>query len=135
MRPGSKIDKALLGVVSIGLATPAFFVATLMIFYFAVKLKWLPAFGYVSFVGFARADGCATSSLLHSSLSIIGAAEIARQLRTGLVGVAQEDYIRAAEARGLSPATRHGQARAAKRCDSGADHPRFAHRAPAGRAR
>jgi len=103
MRPGSKIDKALLGVVSIGLATPAFFVATLMIFYFAVKLKWLPAFGYVSF---SDSPGQWLRHIIAPAftLSIIGAAEIARQLRTGLVGVTQQDYIRAAEARGLSPA-------------------------------
>ena len=102
MRPGSKLDKALLGVVSIGLATPGFFVATLLIFYFAVKLKWLPAFGYVPF---SESPGQWLRHLIAPAftLSIIGAAEIARQLRTGLVGVTQEDFIRAAEARGLSP--------------------------------
>jgi peptide/nickel transport system permease protein len=37
------------------------------------------------------------------SLAIVGACEMARQLRSGLVGVTQEDYIRAAHARGLHP--------------------------------
>jgi peptide/nickel transport system permease protein len=101
-RPGSKLDKLLLGIVSIGLATPSYFISTLIIFYFAVRWKWLPALGYVSF------SHSPTGWFRHViapalSLSIIGAAEIARQLRTGLVGVAQEDYIRAARARGLGP--------------------------------
>ena len=64
MRPGSKLDKALLGVVSIGLATPGFFVATLLIFYFAVKLNGCRR----SAAPFqSRPDnGCVTSSLLRS---------------------------------------------------------------------
>ena len=101
-KPGSKLDKVLLGVISIGLATPSYFIATLLIFYLAVRWKWLPALGYVSF------GDSPTGWFRHLiapalSLSLIGAAEIARQLRTGLVGVAQEDYIRAARARGLGP--------------------------------
>ncbi|HUP73011.1 MAG TPA: ABC transporter permease [Acidimicrobiales bacterium] len=101
-KPGSKLDKFLLGVVSIGLATPAYLIATLIIFYFAVRWRWLPALGYVSF------SESPTEWFRHiiapaTTLAIIGAAEIARQLRTGLVGVAQEDYIRAARARGLGP--------------------------------
>ena len=102
MRPGSKLDKGLLGLVSLGLATPGFWLATMFVFLFSVQMNWLPAMGYVPIeedpVEWAR-----HIAMPAFTLSIVGAAEIARQLRTGLIGVVQEDYIRAAGARGLSP--------------------------------
>lgn len=102
MRPGSKADKALLGVVSLGLATPNFWLATMLVFLLAVEVNWLPAMGYVPIeqdpVEWAR-----HIFLPALTLSFVGAAEIARQLRTGLIGVMEEDYIRAAGARGLTP--------------------------------
>jgi peptide/nickel transport system permease protein len=102
MRPGSKADKALLGVVSLGLATPSFWLATMLIFLLAVQVNWLPAMGYVPIeedpVEWAR-----HIVLPAFTLAVLGAAQIARQLRAGLIGVMEEDYIRAAGARGLSP--------------------------------
>jgi peptide/nickel transport system permease protein len=101
-RPGSRLDKALLGAVSLGLATPGFWLATMLIFLLAVQVNWLPAMGYVPIeedpVEWAR-----HIAMPAFTLAIVGAAEIARQLRTGLIGVMDQDYIRAAGARGLSP--------------------------------
>jgi peptide/nickel transport system permease protein len=100
MRPGSKVDKGLLGVVSLGLATPSFWLATMLIFLLAVQRNWLPSMGYVPIeedpVEWAR-----HIAMPAFTLAVVGAAEIARQLRTGLIGVMEEDYIRAAGARGL----------------------------------
>jgi peptide/nickel transport system permease protein len=100
-RPGSRLDKALLLLVSLGLSTPSFFLATIFIYVFAVRLRVLPALGHPNF---ADSPG---QWMLHMlmptlTLAIAEAASIARQLRTGLVGVMQEDYIRSAWARGLS---------------------------------
>jgi peptide/nickel transport system permease protein len=102
MRPGSKADKALLGVVSLGLATPSFWLATMLIFLLAVQVNWLPAMGYVP-IEQDPLEWARHIALPALTLSFVGAAEIARQLRTGLIGVMEEDYIRAAGARGLSP--------------------------------
>jgi peptide/nickel transport system permease protein len=102
MRPGSKTDKALLGVVSLGLATPSFWLATMLVFLLAVQVNWLPAMGYVP-IEQDPLEWARHIILPALTLSFVGAAEIARQLRTGLIGVMEEDYIRAAGARGLTP--------------------------------
>ena len=102
MRPGSKTDKALLGVVSLGLATPSFWLATMLVFLLAVQVNWLPAMGYVP-IEQDPLEWARHIVLPALTLSFVGAAEIARQLRTGLIGVMEEDYIRAAGARGLTP--------------------------------
>lgn len=102
MRPGSKLDKALLGVVSLGLATPGFWLATMLIFLLAVRMRWLPAMGYVP-IEESPLEWARHMVMPAFTLAVVGASEIARQLRTGLIGVMQEDYIRAAGARGLSP--------------------------------
>jgi peptide/nickel transport system permease protein len=83
------------------LSAPSFWVATMLVFVFAVQLHWVPALGYVSFAH--SPSGWARSMVLPAvSLALVGGAEMARQLRTGLVEVAQADYLRAAQARGLS---------------------------------
>jgi peptide/nickel transport system permease protein len=103
MRPGSRLDKLLLGGVSFGLAVPNFLLGTLFVYVFSVRNHVLPA---MSYVGFSESPIEWAKHMLMPALSIalVGGAEMARQLRTGLVGVAQEDYIRAAKARGLHPA-------------------------------
>jgi peptide/nickel transport system permease protein len=101
-RPGSRLDKLLLLLVSLGLSTPGFFLATILIYVFAVQLRVLPALGLPSF-GDSPGQWVLHMILPTVTLAIAEAASIARQLRTGLVGVMQEDYIRSAWARGLSP--------------------------------
>jgi peptide/nickel transport system permease protein len=102
MRPGGRLDKLLLAVVSLGLAVPSFLLATLLVFVLAVQWQWLPALGYVSITE-SPLEWAKHMAMPAITLAVVGAAEMARQLRTGLVGVTQEDYIRAAKARGLPP--------------------------------
>jgi peptide/nickel transport system permease protein len=102
MRPGGRLDKLLLAIVSLGLAVPSFLLATLLVFVLAVQWKWLPALGYVSITD-SPLEWAKHMAMPAITLAVVGAAEMARQLRTGLVGVTQEDYIRAAKARGLAP--------------------------------
>jgi peptide/nickel transport system permease protein len=67
-----------------------------------VQRQWLPAFGYDEF-GDSPTEWFRHIFMPALTLAVVGAAEIARQLRTSLVGVMQQDHIRAATARGLSP--------------------------------
>lgn len=103
MRPGGVLDKILLGGVSFGLAVPNFLLGTIFVYVLSVRNHVLPASSYV---GFSESPVEWAKHMLMPAFSIalVGGAEMARQLRTGLVGVAQEDYIRAAKARGLHPA-------------------------------
>jgi peptide/nickel transport system permease protein len=94
-------DRALLTVISVGLAVPNFWLATMLVALFAVELQWLPAIGYTSF-GDGPGEWFRHIILPVSTLAVFPIAEIARQIRTGLVGVLDRGYIRAARARGLS---------------------------------
>ncbi len=93
-------DRVLLGAVSLGLSIPNFWLATLLVAFFAVRLGWLPSIGYVSpsesFVDWGR-----HLVLPVITLAVFPAAELARQIRTGLVHVLDLEYIRAARSRGL----------------------------------
>jgi peptide/nickel transport system permease protein len=101
LRPGSRSDKGLLGLLSLAISAPGFWVATMLIFLFAVKLQWLPALGYVPFQ--KSPTQWFTHIILPAlTLSLGGLAIVARFLRTGIVGVRQENYVRALRARGLS---------------------------------
>jgi peptide/nickel transport system permease protein len=94
-------DKALLFFVSLGLSTPGFWLATLFVTFFAVEHHWFPAVGYVSFSA-SPGKWLEHAFLPMLTLAILTWSELARQLRTGLVSVLDQDYIRAARARGLS---------------------------------
>ncbi len=102
MRPGSRLDRFLLWFVSLGLATPNFLLATLGVYLFSVRWRLLPSLRYVS-VFDDPVDFLQHMILPATSLALVGACEMARQLRSALIDVAGADYIRAARARGLGP--------------------------------
>lgn len=101
MRAGSAVDKGLLGFVSVAISAPGFWVATMLVFLLAVKVKALPALGYVPFQQ-SPLEWASHIFLPALTLSLGGFGIIARFLRTGIVGVSQEDFVRALHARGLS---------------------------------
>src|SRR5262249_14832552 len=88
-------DRALLSVVSLGLAIPNFWLATMLVAIFAVQLGWFPAIGYVGPTE-SVPEWLRHIALPVITLAVFPAAEVARQVRTGLVGVLGRDYIRAA---------------------------------------
>jgi peptide/nickel transport system permease protein len=98
-RPNGKVDGLVTSVTLLGLATPHFWLATLLIYLFAVRLGWLPAIGYVSL----RDDP------LHSIQSMVlpalalgttMAAAVMRMTRSAMLEVLSQDYIRTARAKG-----------------------------------
>lgn len=85
----------------IGAAMPYFLTGGLLIYIVALRLRWLPASGYVPLhddpVGSLR------SSLLPAlTLGLALAAVIMRQTRSSFVEVLQQPYIRTARAKGLA---------------------------------
>jgi peptide/nickel transport system permease protein len=101
LRQGGWFDRAVSAVCS-GLATvPPFLVGITLIVVFAVFFRLLPSGGYVPFT--QNPGQWLRFALLPAlALSAEGAAAIARQLRTSLVGALQENYVLGAAARGLS---------------------------------
>jgi peptide/nickel transport system permease protein len=101
IRRGKWEDAIATFVANIGITVPVFWLGILGIFFFGMQLKWLPIFGYVSpftdFVGFIR-----SAIMPLFCLSIFAIASTARQTRSALLEVIQQDYIRTAWAKGLT---------------------------------
>lgn len=88
-------------LVSMMVSVPAFWIATLMVSLFAVKLGWLPSGGYTS-LSDSPGEWLKHLILPVVTMSIFVTGEMARQLRAGLITAMEKDYVRAARARGLS---------------------------------
>jgi len=83
-------------------AIPDFWLAMILVIVFAVKLEWLPALGYTPFTQ-SPAEWFQDLLLPWLALGIGGSAVIARQVRGALVDTLDQDYMRTAVAKGLSP--------------------------------
>jgi peptide/nickel transport system permease protein len=97
---GRWADRAFgLGAAS-ALAMPNYFVAMLLILFFAIWHRWLPATG---FVAFSQDPWEWVKHLLLPwiTLGIASGAVITRQLRSSMIGVLGQDYVRTARAKGL----------------------------------
>ncbi|MFF2246181.1 ABC transporter permease [Arthrobacter sp. NPDC058130] len=95
------IDSALQFVSVIGLALPSFWVALVLVLVFAISLHVLPATG---FVPFAKSPSAWFSSVILpvTALSIGASSATAQQVRSAVISVLEQDYIRTLRARGLS---------------------------------
>ncbi|MET0143444.1 MAG: ABC transporter permease [Ilumatobacteraceae bacterium] len=101
LRPGSVRDKSVLTFTSAGIAMPSFWVALLLVSFFAVRLKWLPPFGYEPFVD-SPTEWAKRMIMPAIALSASAIAVVSRQLRGGLADVMTAPYIRTAWAKGGS---------------------------------
>ncbi|MGI4950291.1 MAG: ABC transporter permease [Janthinobacterium lividum] len=101
-RPGSWADHALAGVSVAFIAIPSFVIAILLLLVFSVWLDWLPVLG----TGRAGdwADQARRLILPTVALSVGWIGFIARLVRTSMLEVLNEPYIRTARAYGLSQA-------------------------------
>lgn len=101
LRPQSWVDRfATLGA-TFGQAVPNFWFGLILVAIFAVNLRWFPATGFTPLT--ESPGGWLRSVILPSiALGTSSSAAIARQVRSAMVGVLQQDYIRAARAQGLS---------------------------------
>lgn len=100
VRRGSWLDRAVTAFTSVSVALPSYWIALLLVLVFAAKLRWLPASGYTPLNEdpAAWARGLILPSV---AIGLAMTAEIARQLRTALADVLDEQYVRTARAKGL----------------------------------
>lgn len=83
-----------------GLSIPSFWLAIMLILLFAVKLRWLPASGYVPFSEDPRAN--LTAMLMPMvATGVRESAALTRMLRSSLLEVLGADYVRTARGKGL----------------------------------
>ncbi|MDP1582687.1 MAG: ABC transporter permease [Bradyrhizobium sp.] len=102
VRSGSAFDRFMTGTAFSMLSVPAFLSAILLIYLFAVELRWLPATGYIPF----HEDplGNLRCFLLPALTLALGEWPVLmRVLRSDMIQTLQEDYIAMARAKGLKP--------------------------------
>jgi peptide/nickel transport system permease protein len=98
---GTKIDLFATTWAVLGVATPGFWVAILLIIVFSVNLGWLPAAGWVDPFE-DPVEGIKHMILPVVALGLFGSATIMRQTRSALLEVLRQDYITTARAKGLA---------------------------------
>ncbi len=122
VRRGSMFDHTVMGAALTGYSMPIFWWGLLLIIFFSGILGWTPVSGRISLLfyfdavtGFMLIDsllsgqeGAFTSTLSHLVLptivlGTIPLAVIARQTRSAMLEVLNEDYVRTARAKGLAP--------------------------------
>jgi ABC-type dipeptide/oligopeptide/nickel transport system permease component len=89
---GTWFDTLGMGVAIAGIAMPSFWLGLLLMFFFSVRLGWLPVGG----------TGLASLVLPALTLGLVSAAVLARLTRSSMLDVLGQDYMRTARAKGLA---------------------------------
>lgn len=92
-RRGTKLDSVLSVLATLGIAVPSFVLCTVLMYFLGVKLNWLPTLGL--------------TSPKHYVMPVIALAAyptsyIMRLMRSSMLDVLGQDYMRTARAKGLS---------------------------------
>jgi peptide/nickel transport system permease protein len=100
VRRNSVVDRLLMISAIGGAAIPNFFFGILLILLFAVILGWLPAGGYAD-LGDDPVEHFKHMIMPSVALGFAGAGLLARMVRSTMLDVLKEDYVRTAYAKGL----------------------------------
>jgi peptide/nickel transport system permease protein len=93
-RRGRPADRAVMIAAFAGVSAPQFVVGILLLYVFAAQLGWFPLRGYGSFEHLV---------LPALTLGILGGGWYARMMRSSMVEVLRQDYVRTARAKGAGP--------------------------------
>jgi peptide/nickel transport system permease protein len=95
VKRGGLVDRTVMMLSFIGVSSPQFVVALLLLYVFAATLGWFPMSGF----------GTARHVVLPAlTLGVLGAGWYARMVRSAMIDVLNHDYVRTARAKGLSSA-------------------------------
>jgi peptide/nickel transport system permease protein len=101
LRRGKVTDQLITPLAYVGITIPVFWLGILLVYIFGVKLHWLPIGGYTS----PFEDFWLNARQLIMPVAceaVLGLASMSRQMRSSVLEVASQDYIRTAWAKGLS---------------------------------
>lgn len=90
---GKAPDNTIIVLSTAGIAIPSFLSATLMMYFLSVKLKWLPSLGL---------NSAASYIMPVVALAIYPTSYISRLMRSSMLDVIGQDYMRTARAKGVS---------------------------------
>ncbi len=94
--PGSLVDSVGRGLALLGQSIPNFWLALIMILFFAVRLGWFPSFGR---------DYWNSVIMPAFVLGLPTMGQIVRLTRSAVLEIRGEDFIRTANSKGLEPGT------------------------------
>lgn len=94
-------DFGIMGATQLGIAIPNFWFAMLLVLIFAITLRWFPSGG---FPGWEESIWLSLKALILPSvaLALPQASILARIMRSSMLDVMHEDYMRTARAKGLT---------------------------------
>ena len=92
LRRNTPADRALMVASFVGVSAPQFVVGILLLYVFAVKLAWFPIGGY---------GGIQHLVLPALALGFLGAGWYSRMMRSSMLDVLRQDFVRTARAKGL----------------------------------
>jgi peptide/nickel transport system permease protein len=95
------IDQTVMIVALLGVSLPGFWIAILSVILFSVILGWVPSAGYVPL---SHGIGPWLAALIQPAmvLALFQIGFLARMTRSAMLDILDQDYIRAARARGVS---------------------------------
>jgi peptide/nickel transport system permease protein len=100
IRRGKWIDTVVTVVSNIGITIPIFWLGTMLIYLFALKLHWLPVMGYTPPLE-DLAKNVRQLVMPVFCLAIFTISATSRQTRSSMLEVMRQDYIRTAWSKGL----------------------------------
>ena len=94
-------DWGVMGMTQLGIAIPNFWFAMILVLVFAIQLQWFSAGG---FPGWDEGLGAGLKALVLPAIALAlpQASILARVMRSAMIDVLAQDYIRTARAKGLS---------------------------------
>ncbi|WP_193139649.1 MULTISPECIES: ABC transporter permease [unclassified Meridianimarinicoccus] len=108
IRRGGLLSSTVMTLSLVGVSLPTFLIGILLIYLFSVELGWLPSFGRGDTVmiggwstGFLTTSGLKALILPSITLGLYQMTLIMRLVRSEMLEVLRQDYIRFARARGL----------------------------------
>ena len=93
LKRGKFLDSFISVVATCGIAVPSFVICTLLMYFLGVKLQWLPTMGLTSWKNYIMPI---------IALSFYPTAYIMRLMRSSMLDVLGQDYMRTARAKGLA---------------------------------
>ena len=99
-RAESRMDRFLNSVAFATVSVPVFIMALLLIYMFSLRLRWLPATGYLPLPLGIWAN-LRTMVMPAASIALVEWVALMRVLRSDLIATLQEDFILMARAKGL----------------------------------
>lgn len=90
---GKTLDNVIIFFATCGISVPSFVICTVLMLFFGVALGWLPTFGLT---------GPSSYIMPVSALAFYPASYITRLMRSSMLDILGQDYMRTAKAKGVS---------------------------------